>query len=72
MPADKAVVAYRQWLAKFDDKGWRIDWDEFIRRNNKTTAFAIPSPRRREGENFVVEAVPLIGSREARKAARTG
>ena len=29
MPADKAVVAYRDWLAKFDDKGWRIDWDEF-------------------------------------------
>jgi phenylpropionate dioxygenase-like ring-hydroxylating dioxygenase large terminal subunit len=72
VPADKAVVAYRQWLATFDDKGWRIDWDEFTRRNNKTTAFAIPSPRRREGGNFVVEAVPLIGSREARKAALAG
>jgi hypothetical protein len=28
MPADKAVVAYREWLAKFDDKGWRIDWTD--------------------------------------------
>ena len=34
MPADKAIVAYRDWLAKFDDKGWRIDWDTF-----KTTSW---------------------------------
>jgi phenylpropionate dioxygenase-like ring-hydroxylating dioxygenase large terminal subunit len=72
VPADKAVVAYRQWLAKFDDRGWRIDWEEFTRRNNKTTAFAIPSPRRREGGSFVIEVVPLIGSREARTAALAG
>ena len=69
MPADRAVVAYREWLAKFDDKGWRIDWDEFTRRNGKDTAFAIPSPRRREAGNWVVEAVPLLPSREGRKAA---
>ncbi|MEZ5458943.1 MAG: aromatic ring-hydroxylating dioxygenase subunit alpha [Steroidobacteraceae bacterium] len=67
MPADKAVAAYRQWLAKFDDKGWRIDWDEFMRRNDKNTAFAIPSPRRREEGNWVIETVPLISSRDARK-----
>ncbi|MCU0759880.1 MAG: aromatic ring-hydroxylating dioxygenase subunit alpha [Steroidobacteraceae bacterium] len=70
MPADRAVVAYRQWLAKFDDLGWRIDWDEFQRRNNKTTAFAIPSPRRREEGNWVIEPVPLVKSREARKDAQ--
>jgi phenylpropionate dioxygenase-like ring-hydroxylating dioxygenase large terminal subunit len=68
MPADRAVVAYREWLAKFDDRGWRIDWDEFKRRNNGNTAFAIPSPRRREGGSWVIETVPLIDSRDARKA----
>jgi phenylpropionate dioxygenase-like ring-hydroxylating dioxygenase large terminal subunit len=66
MPADRAVAAYREWLAKFDDRGWRTDWETFQRRT-KNTAFAIPSPRRREGGSWVVEAVPLVDSREARK-----
>ncbi|NND53461.1 MAG: aromatic ring-hydroxylating dioxygenase subunit alpha [Gammaproteobacteria bacterium] len=67
MPADKAIVAYREWLTKFDDAGWRVDIDEFNRRNGKATAFAIPSPARRESKNWVVEAVPLVGDRAERK-----
>jgi phenylpropionate dioxygenase-like ring-hydroxylating dioxygenase large terminal subunit len=71
MPADKAVVAYRDWLARFDDKGWRIDWDEFKRRNAQgNVAFAIPSPGRRTSGNWVLEEVPRIANREARKAAK--
>ena len=70
MPADKAVVSYREWLTKFDDKGWRIDWDEFTRRNGKDTAYAIPSPRRRGPGNWVLEPVPLLASRAERKVAR--
>lgn len=72
MPADKAVVAYREWLAKFDDAGWRIDREEFNRRNGKDTAFAIPSPARRDSKNWVVEAVPLVRNRAERKAAKAG
>jgi phenylpropionate dioxygenase-like ring-hydroxylating dioxygenase large terminal subunit len=67
MPADKAVVAYREWLSRFDNAGWRIDIDEFNRRNGKDTAFAIPGPGRRESKNWVVEAVPLIRNRAERK-----
>ncbi|MBN8279493.1 MAG: aromatic ring-hydroxylating dioxygenase subunit alpha [Gammaproteobacteria bacterium] len=70
MPADKAVVAYREWLAKFDEKGWRIDWDEFTRRNGKDTAYAIPSPRRRGSGNWVLESVPLLASRADRKGSK--
>lgn len=69
MPADKAVVAYRDWLARFDNLGWRIDIDEFHRRNGKNTAFAIPCPARRTSGNWVIEEIPRIGSREERKAA---
>jgi len=71
MPADKAVVAYRDWLNKFDDAGWRIDVDAFHARNGKDTAFAIPSPARRESKNWVLEEIPLIGSRADRKAAKS-
>ncbi|NOR18982.1 MAG: Rieske 2Fe-2S domain-containing protein [Xanthomonadales bacterium] len=67
MPADGPIAAYRDWLAKFDEKGWRIDWDEFQNRTGKDTAFAIPSPGRRESGNWVLEPVPLLDSRAARK-----
>jgi hypothetical protein len=67
MPADGPIAAYREWLAKFDDMGWRIDWEEFSRRNGVNTAFAIPSPARRNSGNWVLEPVPLLEGREARK-----
>ena len=70
VPADKAVVAYREWLARFDDNGWRIDWDEFQRRNGKDAAFAIPSPARREAGNWVIETIPLVKSRAERKSLK--
>lgn len=70
MPADKAIVAYREWLTKFDDAGWRIDINEFNRRNAKDTAFAIPSPARRKSGNWVVEAIPLVSSRAERKLSK--
>jgi len=66
MPADKAIAAYRAWLEKFDNMGWRIDIDEFNRRNGKNTAFAIPSPARRDSGNWVLEPVPTIKNREER------
>jgi len=66
MPADKPIAAYRSWLEKFDDNGWRIDIDTFNGRNGKDTAFAIPSPARRTSGNWVVEAIPLIKNRAER------
>jgi len=70
-PSDKAVVAYREWLSKYDDAGWRIDTEAFHARSGKQTAFAIPSPARRTEKNWVIEEIPLIGSRADRKAARS-
>ncbi len=67
MPADGGIVAYRSWLEKFDDMGWRIDINEFRRRNNKDTAFAIPCPGRRTSGNWVLEEIPRIKNRAARK-----
>ncbi len=69
MPADKAIVAYREWLEKFDNSGWRIDTEAFHARNNKDVAFAIPSPERRTSKNWVLESIPTIQDRVERKAA---
>jgi phenylpropionate dioxygenase-like ring-hydroxylating dioxygenase large terminal subunit len=71
MPSDKAVVAYREWLTKFDDAGWRIDVEEFNRKNATDTAFAIPSPARRTSKNWVLEPIPLTKNRAERKAAKS-
>ncbi len=62
MPADKAIDVYRNWLAKFDDKGWRIDWETFRHRNDTDTGFAIPSPDRRTAGNWVMEEMPRFDS----------
>jgi len=67
MPADKAIVAYRDWLEKFDDMGWRIDIDEFKRANGQDAAFAIPCPARRTSGNWVLDEVPRIKNRAERK-----
>jgi len=67
MPADKAIAAYREWLEKFDDMGWRIDVDEFNARNGKDAALAIPCPDRRNSGNWVIEEIPRIKNRAERK-----
>lgn len=69
VPADKAIIAYRDWLQVFDNNGWRVDVEEFHRRNGKSTAFAIPSPGRKTSKNWVLEEIPLMKDRVERKAA---
>jgi hypothetical protein len=60
VPADAPIVAYREWLAKFDVAGWRINVEEFNRLNGNSRAFSIPSPGRNESENYPIEPIPLI------------
>ena len=67
MPADKAIAAYRDWLKKFDDMGWRINWKEFKARQGMDKAYAIPSPSRRTSGNWVLDPVPLLKSRKERE-----
>ncbi|MDP6436951.1 MAG: aromatic ring-hydroxylating dioxygenase subunit alpha [Gammaproteobacteria bacterium] len=66
-PSDNGVAAYRKWLEKFDDMGWRIDIDKFNDRHGKTKAYAIPGPSRRTSGNWVLDAIPLIKDRAERK-----
>jgi phenylpropionate dioxygenase-like ring-hydroxylating dioxygenase large terminal subunit len=67
MPADAAIAAYRSWLKKFDDLGWRIDWQEFKQRQGIDKAYAIPSPARRTSGNWVLDEIPLLKSRAERE-----
>ncbi len=66
-PSDNAVAAYRKWLGKFDDKGWRIDTDRFNANHNRKRAYAIPCPARRTSGNWVLDPIPLIRDGAERK-----
>jgi phenylpropionate dioxygenase-like ring-hydroxylating dioxygenase large terminal subunit len=59
VPSDAGVLRYREWLAEWDEKGWRIDFSR-LKQEETGIAFAIPSPARREGGNWVLDEVPLI------------
>jgi len=60
MPADRAILRYRERLAEWQARGWRIDTDA-AKRERPRKAFAIPSPARRERPTgWVLESVPLM------------
>ena len=67
-PSDYAVGRYRQWLAQWQARGWRIDLDE-VSRLGAHTAFAIPSPARREKKGWVIDPIPLLPATQAQAAA---
>ena len=60
LPADEAVVRYRERLAEWQALGWRIDV-EAVERDAPHKAFAIPSPARREQPTgWVLDTVPMM------------
>ena len=60
LPADEAVVRYREKLARWEANGWRIDADSMAR-NSRRVAYAIPSPARRERPaGWILDSVPLL------------
>ena len=56
---DGIMFRYRQKLAEWTARGWRID-SAAVRREGRRTAFAIPGPSRREGGSWVLDPVPRI------------
>ncbi len=59
LPADKAIVRYREWLKTWEDKGWRLDLAA-MKAKRGDVAFAIPCPERRTSGNWVLDPVPLV------------
>ncbi|MYA30963.1 MAG: aromatic ring-hydroxylating dioxygenase subunit alpha [Gammaproteobacteria bacterium] len=64
MPSDYAVGRYRQWLAEWEARGWLIDTEK-VRKADRHTAFAIPSPGRRVKKGWVVDPIPLVPATSA-------
>ena len=64
MPSDYAVGRYRQWLAEWEARGWLIDTEK-VRKADRHTAFAIPSPGRRVKKGWVIDPIPLVPAKSA-------
>lgn len=60
VPADDVLMAYRQRLTDYQNRGWRMDLEEMAR-NRDRMAYAIPCPGRRERpKEWAVTPVPMI------------
>ena len=59
---DEVIVAYRKWLRKWENLGWRID-AKAMEDNFGDVAWAIPCPERRHSGNWVLDPVPLMPAR---------
>jgi len=67
VPGDSVLLRYREFLADWDARGWRID-SQRLSEERLGTAFAIPSPARRESGNWVLDPIPLEpGGQQARE-----
>jgi hypothetical protein len=63
MPADRIIGLYRDRLKQWEQNGWLIDVAAVkAARERGDTAYAIPSPRRRDSKAWVLEATPLVGT----------
>lgn len=61
MPADRIIGLYRDRLKQWEENGWRIDVAAVkAARERGDTAYAIPSPRRRESKAWVLESTPMV------------
>lgn len=59
MPSDLCIGEYRNRLKEWEARGWRIDTEK-VRANEKTVAYAIPSPQRHQHKGWVLDAIPLV------------
>jgi phenylpropionate dioxygenase-like ring-hydroxylating dioxygenase large terminal subunit len=59
VPADRHVLRFRELMADWQKRGWRIDVDE-VKRTEDRVAYAIPSPGRRKHDNWVLPEIPRL------------
>lgn len=59
VPGDTAIAHYREWLKKWDARGWKIDV-KALNAKLGDVAITVPCPARRTSDNWVQDTVPLV------------
>lgn len=61
VPADSCIIKYRTFIKDYEKRGWRIDVKKLREElESGRKVLAIPSPRRRTEDNWVLDEVPLL------------
>lgn len=68
VPADKILSAFRRYLKRWEEQGWRID-SRKVEQDKGRVAYVVPSPGRRTSKNWVIDSVPLIPSKKSVRSA---
>jgi phenylpropionate dioxygenase-like ring-hydroxylating dioxygenase large terminal subunit len=59
VPADKQIAIYREMIAEWEARGWRIDTRK-VTEDRGRVGYAVPSPARRTSGNWTLDATPLL------------
>ena len=69
VPADEQIAVYREMIAEWEARGWRIDTRK-VAADRGRVGYAVPCPARREQGNWVLDATPmLLGDKGAAEKA---
>ncbi len=61
VPADSCIIKYRDYIKSYEKRGWRIDVAKMnAERATGKIVHAIPSPRRKTEDGWVLDQVPLV------------
>jgi phenylpropionate dioxygenase-like ring-hydroxylating dioxygenase large terminal subunit len=66
--ADAVITRYREYLAEWENRGWRLDTAKVIALREEKV-FAIPSPARRATKGWAIDAAPTVNSSAPAQAA---
>ncbi|MAF83060.1 MAG: hypothetical protein CL797_03065 [Chromatiales bacterium] len=59
VPADEQIAVYRDMIAEWEARGWRIDTRK-VAEDRGRVGYAIPCPARREQGNWVLDSTPML------------
>jgi phenylpropionate dioxygenase-like ring-hydroxylating dioxygenase large terminal subunit len=67
VPADEQIAIYRDMIAEWEARGWRIDTRK-VAEDRGRIGYAIPCPARGEAGNWTLDSTPMLPGSTAQKA----
>ena len=67
VPADEQIAIYREMIAEWEARGWRIDTRK-VAEDRGRIGYAVPCPARREAGNWTLDSTPMLPASAGEKA----
>jgi hypothetical protein len=59
VPADKQIAIYREMIAEWQARGWRINTRK-VTEDRGRVGYAVPCPARRTSGNWTLDSTPML------------